>query len=96
MAQPPTILHAAEAHSAAPRARPVYGMLAAATAAAVVASLVTATVLSRNPAAAEERHAAVPSVAAVPMVGLPGTSVPEASTIFDDKDKAIEEPAPTF
>jgi len=73
-----------------------YGVLAAATAAAVVASLVTAAVLSRSPAAAEGRHAALPPTSPVPMDSSSGTSVPEASTIFNGKDKAVEEPAPTF
>jgi hypothetical protein len=96
MAHSPTILHAPGAHAAAPRAKPAYGMLAAATAAAAVASLVTATALSKNPAPAKERHTAPPPAASVPMAAPPGTSVPEASMIFDGKDRPIEEPTSTF
>jgi hypothetical protein len=97
----PTILDDPKGHAAAPRARSGYGILAAATAAAVVASLVTATVLNRSPAAAVERHAALPPAAPAPAApatvdASPGTSVPEASTIFNGKDKAVEEAAPSF
>jgi hypothetical protein len=91
-----TILDDPKGHAAAPRARSGYGILAAATAAAVVASLVTATVLNRSPAAAVERHAALPPAAPAAVDASPGTSVPEASTIFNGKDKAVEEAAPSF
>jgi hypothetical protein len=96
VAHSPTILDDPKGHAAAPRAKSGYGILAAATAAAVVASLVTATVLNRSPAAAVERHAALPPAAPAAVDASAGTSVPEASTIFNGKDKAAEEAAPTF
>jgi len=99
MSHAPTIHHSTEVHAAAPRAQSVYGMLSAATVAAIIASLLTATVLSRSPAAADEHHVAVaPAATAAPVTtaASPGTSVPEASTVFDSKDIPVEEPAPTF
>lgn len=96
MSHAPTIFHATEVHGAAPRVRSAIGTLSAATAAAVIASLLTATVLSRGPAAAEERPAAVVSAAPVATAATPGTSVPEASAAFKGKDTPVEEPAPTF
>ena len=49
MAHSPTVIHEPEAHVAAPRAKSVYGMLAAATAAAVVAGLVTGRGVEQEP-----------------------------------------------
>ena len=96
MSYAPAILHATEVHAAAPRAQSVYGMLSAATMAAVIASLLTAAVMSRSPAAAEEQRAAVAPEAPVAPVASPGTSVPEASAVFKGKYTPVEEPAPTF
>jgi len=96
MARPPTILSAPEAHAVTPHAKPAYCILAAAIAAAVVAGLVTAMVLSRSPAAAEEHPAALAPAAPVAAPASQGTSVPEASTVFNGKAMPVEEPAPSF
>lgn len=96
MSHAPAILHASEFHVAAPRARPVYGILSAAATAAVIASVLTATVMSRSPTAADEHPAAVAPTAPVAKAASLGTSVPDASTVFKGKDTPLEEPAPTF
>lgn len=94
MSHVPTILHAPDVRAAAPRAKSVYGILSATV--AVIASLLTATVLSRSPVDAEQHHAAVARTAPVATAATPGTGVPEASTVFNGKDMPVEEPAPTF
>ena len=96
MSHAPAILHASEVHAAAPRAQSAYGLLSAATAAAILASLVMATVLSRSPAAAQVHQAPMLPATSVVTVTSPGSSVPEASAVFAGKDVPIVEPAPTF
>ena len=96
MLHAPPILDAPEMHAAAPRAKSGYGILSAATAAAVIASLLTATGLSRSPAAADQHHTAFAPAAPVAPAASPGTGVPEASTVFNGNDMPVEEPAPTF
>jgi hypothetical protein len=96
MSHVPTILHAPDVHAEAPRAKTVYGMLSAVIAAALIASLLTAMVLSRSQAAAEAHHATVAPATPVTTAASPGTGVPEARTVFDGKDMPVEEPAATF
>lgn len=96
MSQAPTSLHTPAVPAATPRARSVYGIMSAATAAAVIASLLTAAVLGRSPAAAEGHQPAVAPAAPVATAASPETTVPDASTVFDGKDVPVEESAPTF
>lgn len=97
MSQAPAIPHGPGAEAAPPRATPVTGtrspLIAAAI--AVIAGLLMVTVFSRNPIAAATPEA---DVALAPVVAAPSpwTGVPEASTVFDGKTVAVEEPAPTF
>ena len=53
--------------------------------------------LAAGGAAAEESHAVALSPAApVPVAASPGTSVPEASAIFNGNSTPVEEPTQTF
>lgn len=91
----PALPHAPKLHAPLSRTKSFFGILIAATAAAVIASL-TGTVLSGSPAAADEHHAAAMPLAPVPSAEPSGTSVPEASTVFNGEDLPADEPAPTF
>ena len=90
-----TLPHCPNVPAALSRTKTFYGILFAATAAAVIASF-TATVLSRSPATANEHDAASVPLAPAPSAMPTGTSVPEASTVFNGKDMPAEEPALTF
>ncbi|MBA2722291.1 MAG: hypothetical protein H0U56_05225 [Methylibium sp.] len=95
MSHIPTLGHALKTHPTLPRVKAFYGILSAATAAAVIASI-TIAVLSRTPAASNENHMATLPSAPVPLDVPPGTSVPDASTVFHGRDMPVEEPVPTF
>jgi hypothetical protein len=78
----------------ASQARRALGMLVIAV--AVVASLLTAALPGRSPAAAEDQQAGVAPAAGLAPAAGPGTSVPDASVVFAGRDLPVEEPAPTF
>jgi hypothetical protein len=89
MSQATTISHI---HS--PQAKRAFGILLVAV--AVVASLLTATVLSHSQPTVEVTAAADAPAAPVAAAASPGTGVPEATAVFAGKDVPMEEPAPTF
>lgn len=96
MSHSPTLFHTQPVHAKALPARSDYGIVSAAVAAAVVAGLLTATVLTRAPSAAEVHDAPSAAVAPVTSAASPGTGVPEAAGVFNGKDMPVEAPAPTF
>ncbi len=81
-------------HDHAPQARRALGILVITM--AVIASLLTVTMSSMSPDAAEEQHtSAAPAVPAM-TAGWPEPGVPEASTVFKGRDMPVEDLAPTF
>lgn len=93
---PATSLHVPRMHGAAPHARVVRSIVSAVAAAAVIAGLLTITLLVRSPAAAEDRPQEVAPVATQATAASSGTGVPEASVVFKGRHLPEQEPAPTF